>query len=115
MIRLEKRRGVTLIELVVSIALIGIIAVSTLTIFDTGLSNIFRAGSRTKAVTEANHDVTNSVLPVIEDAEVDIQLPILGGGTKDYTIIGDVIKGLGSEPTLRQSDLDVEIIEFKPQ
>jgi len=112
---MTKRKGVTLIELVVSLALIGIIAVSTLTIFDTGLSNIFRAGSRTKAVAEANHDVTSSVLSVIEDAEVDIKLPVLGGVTKDYKIVGDVVKGVGIEPTLGQSDLEVEIIEFKPQ
>lgn len=109
------RKGVTLIEVVVSLALIGIIAVSMLTIFDTGLMNIYRAGSRTKSVTEANYNVQNSSVLVTADAKVELVLPDLVDTSITYEITGNVVEGLGSEPTLRQGVLEVEIIEFMPQ
>ncbi len=44
---MKKRNGLTLIEVVVSIAIIGIISISVLNIFNTGLKNILIAGKRT--------------------------------------------------------------------
>lgn len=53
------RKGITLIEIVISIALVGIILVSMLSIFDTGLFNIIRAGDRTSIVVGVSSQVDN--------------------------------------------------------
>jgi len=53
------RKGITLIEIVISIALVGIILVSMLSIFDTGLFNIKRAGDRTSIVVGVSSQVDN--------------------------------------------------------
>lgn len=53
------RKGITLIEIIISIALVGVILVSMLSIFDTGLFNIKRAGDRTSIVVEVKSQVDN--------------------------------------------------------
>ena len=53
------KKGITLIEIVISIALVGIILVSMLSIFDTGLFNIIRAGDRTSIVVGVSSQVDN--------------------------------------------------------
>lgn len=111
---MRSRKGFTLIELVVTLALIGIIAISTLTIFDTGLRNIVRSGARTIAVTEASHGVINSSVLIEDDISVVIELPDLVDTIKTYNIEGSTVKGIGSSPSMNDSDVEVEIIVFKP-
>lgn len=56
----RKKNGLTLIELIVSMAIISVITVSMLNIFGTGLLNISRAGNRTvNTETASNHFITN--------------------------------------------------------
>jgi prepilin-type N-terminal cleavage/methylation domain-containing protein len=47
------QRGITLIEVIVSMAILSIIAVSLLGIFSSGISSIFSMGRKTKAMAEA--------------------------------------------------------------
>lgn len=46
----KRKKGFTLIELIVSIAILGIMAVAFLTMFFNGYTNIISAGNRTRAV-----------------------------------------------------------------
>ena len=55
-------KGLTLIEIVVSMAIISIIAVSMLNIFGTGFSNIFRFGRNSKDYYEAAGELEISTL-----------------------------------------------------
>lgn len=47
---MKNNRGLTLIEVIVSLAIIGIMSIAVLTIFNTGLKNIVSAGDRTEEV-----------------------------------------------------------------
>lgn len=47
------RKGLTLIEVVISIAILGIIAVSFLSMFSQGYINIFTMGNKSKALVKA--------------------------------------------------------------
>jgi prepilin-type N-terminal cleavage/methylation domain-containing protein len=83
---MKKRIGLTLIEVIVSIAIIGIIAMSSLTIFDSGLRNIARAGSRTETVLEVKDGIDSLIL-----TKDDLIQPV-GGPTlsisDSYIVVG---------------------------
>jgi prepilin-type N-terminal cleavage/methylation domain-containing protein len=88
---MKNRKGLTLIEIIVSIAILGIVAISTLTIFDMGLKNIVRAGVRTENVYDAEDDL--EIAPqIVTYEELTVVLPTPDG---DQTIIveGSHVKG----------------------
>lgn len=58
---MKNYKGLTLIEVILSIAIIGIISISLLPIFNIGLKNIVNAGSRTKNVYEAQTSINNFI------------------------------------------------------
>ena len=64
------RRGFTLIELIVSIAIIGMIAVALLPAFNLSIMNIVRAGNRTRSVTVAEENITLVENPIPFQYEV---------------------------------------------
>ena len=76
-----KRKGLTLIELVISIAILGLISVTILNIFNSGLMNIIRAGDITELTSNAISDVDKKILTSVvgednvSENEIDISLP----------------------------------------
>lgn len=58
---MKDRRGFTLIELIITIAILGILVVAVFSMFDTGIINIVRAGDRTDAVLENQTDVNAEI------------------------------------------------------
>jgi prepilin-type N-terminal cleavage/methylation domain-containing protein len=50
---LNQNKGLTLIEIIVAIAILGIILVPLIGMFTNGFTNIFTMGNKTRAVTEA--------------------------------------------------------------
>ena len=106
------RKGFTIIELVLSIGIIGIIAVSFLSIFGTGFSNIVRAGVRTKAVNTAESEFHDNP-EIINEDDIDIELPIVGGTVK-HTISGSYAKGVINVNNGKPTKFEVEIQAFVP-
>lgn len=51
------RKGLTLIEVIISIAILGIIAISFLSMFSNGYINIFTMGNKSKAVVKAQSTI----------------------------------------------------------
>lgn len=74
---MRKRKGITLIELIISIAILGIISVVILGIFDQGLSNILRAGRRTETVLSAKEELDLNIgdNDIGIDTDVEVTLP----------------------------------------
>lgn len=96
---MKKRKGLTLIEVVVSIALLGMIAVVFLTIFNTGNKNIIKSGDRTKDVLKIQENVDTQIksyedlkLEGVKVEEKDIEVKIDGIDAK--TIKGKLITGI---------------------
>lgn len=87
---MRKRKGITLIELIISVAILGIISVGILGIFDQSLINILRAGKRTEIVLSAKEeldvDLSNNGLGI--DTDIEVTLP----GNNTVTITGKVIE-----------------------
>ena len=88
---MKDRKGFTLIEVIISIAILGIVAVSTLTIFDLGLRNIVRAGVRTQTVYDAEDNL--EIAPqIVTYEELTVVLPTLDGD-ESIVVEGSHVKG----------------------
>jgi len=110
----RKRRnnnGFTLVEVILSLAIIAIIAVSMLSLFGTGLLNITRAGNRT-----ANTEIaTNNFITNPEPISNEIILTIdLGENLADkIEVRGRIGKGTGTVPG-SYGNIEVDIESFIP-
>lgn len=102
------RKGFTLIELVVSLAIIGIIAVAMLNVFDTGLLNIVRSGSRTTNLSSASEILTTS--PVADSVDITLDIDL---GVDNVSVIGKMGKGIGTLPG-SYGNVEVKIEAFVP-
>jgi prepilin-type N-terminal cleavage/methylation domain-containing protein len=71
----KTKKGMTLVEIIISIALLGILTVSILTVFSTSFAWIYNYGRKSKAVMEAN-EITemlyNSLRQTSYDTRVDL-------------------------------------------
>lgn len=105
------RKGFTLVEIIITLALIGIISVFILTVFDTGLINIVRAGLRTEAVNMAENKFLNEGLSVGEIIDVNLTLPT-PEGDKNFIIKGHNTKGRILLNEGKRTKVEVEIQAF---
>lgn len=101
---MRKRRGVTLIEIIVSLAIIGIMGISFLNIFDMGLVNITRAGNRTEELLEVKNIVDIEILDNTKGEAKQATVLLPGGYTS--IVDGRLINGVDSE------SLSIEINTF---
>lgn len=65
---MRNQRGMTLIELIIAIAILGIISVTFLNMFGSGYTHIFRAGNRTKTIAELQAIIDKSHTQEFVDA-----------------------------------------------
>lgn len=74
---MKKRKGLTLLEVVISMALIGMVAVVFLSIFTTGNSNIFKAGKRTTQILSAQEKIDSKIKTNSDEGieEVEVNIP----------------------------------------
>lgn len=105
---MKRKNGFTLIELIISIAILGLISVTFLSIFNMGLINISRAGNRTSAVEEAEKNI--STPSEINDFNITVKLPDKADGI-DVIVKGRVYE---SKVNILNSDDFVDIIRYIP-
>lgn len=113
-----KNKGFTLIEVIVSLAIIGIIAVGMLTIFNTGLVNIVSAGERASATNLAELNLYEDEAELNSNS-ISINLPT---GMKDETsasetfevvVNGSLNKGTHTSTIFNRS-VKVDIYKYFP-
>ena len=101
---LKNKKGFTLIEVIVALAIIGIIAVGLLSLFTSGLVWIHSAGDKGVAYSEAQLDV-ESRLATEEAEETLSELVINFDGAEDVKVPGGVV-GTYQEHQKRSSNLE---------
>lgn len=108
---MKKRKGLTLVELIISLAIIGMIAVSMLHIFGTGLLNIIRAGNRTVNTETATNNFITNPYPVSDEIILTINLGV--SSTDNVEVRGRMGKGSGTLPG-SYGNVEVDIKSFVP-
>lgn len=53
LINIHRKKGMTLLEVIIAVAILGIISIVFLSVFANGFTTIFKMGNKTKAVAEA--------------------------------------------------------------
>lgn len=106
------KRGFTLVELILSIAIIGIIAVTLLPILNVGLKNIVFSGNRTKAVSVASDNMYND--SVLTSFSVKVKLPSLTESNKDVMVNVDGNKVTGTADIQGVEMRNVEFFIYRP-
>ncbi|MDR7871214.1 MAG: type II secretion system protein [Tissierellaceae bacterium] len=104
---MKNRKGLTLIEVIVSMAIVGVIAVVILSIFSSGTKNIARAGHRTTNIYDANRIIDELIIKsenpytdwdaieseneniVVNNMEYNVILPGIG---EDIKVSGKLLK-----------------------
>ena len=102
--------GFTLIELIVSLAIMGLIVVTILPIINTGLSNIIYSGNRTEAVSLANDDIFNNTEK--ENFSIVVKLPDKVSDDIDVIVEGNIITGTSN--ISGRSDSKFELYIYRP-
>lgn len=106
---MKNKRGFTLIEVILSIAILGMIAIFVVTIFGSSLKNISGSGKRTEEVFELESKI-NEEISNEDDGDISIEVNIPGVGEKKI-IEGKMIT-TSSKPSEDQHN--IEITTFIP-
>lgn len=94
---LAHKKGLTLIEVILSIAILGIIAIVFLTVFTTGVKGVFEAGRWSEAEYETQHAMENELadvpsnVPNVQVAEYGSTNISITFGTTTITVHGKTI------------------------
>jgi len=107
--KMKDNKGVTLVELILAIAILGMVAVSILPMFSSGFTHIARAGQRTE-VTFINHreieKELNSNNQNLSGDSIEIEF---------YDSTEIEAKGSQKEEVQSISGVEVELYFFHPQ
>lgn len=110
---MKKRKGVTLIEIIISLAIIGIIVIVILNMFNFSIANIFRSGIRTKSIAEVRDEIDEKISEIQGTTDgvetIDIIIPGVGNKTVKGTMI--TISGEDEEGN---NEFNLEITTFVP-
>lgn len=110
-ITIKDEKGFTLVELIVSFAIIAIIATTMLNLFGAGLLNITKAGTRTANTETATNNFLTNPEVISEEKTLSINLGI---NTEDNVEVkGRMGKGTGTLPG-SYGNVEVEIEAFVP-
>lgn len=116
---MKNKKGFTLIELIVSIAIVGLLAVILTSVFSNSFINIVRAGKRAGAVSDAEKVLSGDNPTVIEDRTVKVSLPIIDENgdeiVKDIDVKVNIVEGTATDDTLIRGILEVKLIKYNSE
>ena len=107
---MKKNDGFTLIEVIISVAIIGILSMSFMSVFNTSIVNIVRAGNRTIGVDLAEAEMLENGVVIGESVEIEV---ILTDGIKQK-ITGSTRKGTINVNKGMLGQVEVSIETFVP-
>ncbi len=97
--KLNNQKGLTLIEIILALAILGLLAITFLTMFSSGYRSIIKAGNKTVAAYDAQQSMTNTIIQA-DDLDPDEYV--------EETIIFDFNGG----PTI---ELDIRLLDVSEE
>lgn len=111
-VHMKKEKGMTLVEIIVSLALLGILSIAFINAFTMGFTRIIHAGHRTDAVGQAQASFYAN--PQIEKNEIiSITLPV-PSGTTPISVDGSFVKGIVTLNAGTSQEVSVEVLTYMP-
>lgn len=109
-----KNKGFTLIEIILALAIIGIISIPVFTTFNSALSNVVKAGNRTQAIEEAKYklEMEPDETPIPGGINVSIEME-----SDSPKVVSVNVNEVVGEYTINQGtkrELKVEILSYIP-
>lgn len=113
---MRNEKGFTLIELIISIALFGLIAVMLTSIFSNSLFNIVRAGKRTEVVSDAEKILLGNNPTVLEERTVIVKLPVIDdhniASVKDIEVPVSFVEGTAIDDSFTSNIIVVTLMKY---
>lgn len=82
----NKKSGFTLVEVIISIFLLGVIIIAVMPLFTQGIFVLFSAGSKTKAVDDASTDLVSDLKATVSTTNSSITFEDKDDDTNNKTI-----------------------------
>ncbi len=101
------RKGMTLIELIIAMAILSIIVIAFLNMFTVGFTGIINASKHTEVGYEAQKDMENSILTDPSTGIISIEIEFSGGTTIES--IGKVL-----EEEVNNGNQNINVKTFVP-
>ena len=103
---MKNNKGLTLIEIVITIAITSIMAIAVLTMFNISITNIFKSGNKTERVLRIKEEVDEEIINNKEKTTNTDKVKVtIDGIIKDREVDGKIIE---------IKDSDIKITTFVP-
>ncbi|QEK12128.1 type II secretion system protein [Crassaminicella thermophila] len=112
---IRNKKGVTLVEIIVSIAILGIILTSITTLFSSTFTGVFSAGKKSKAIHKAQMEMEQYIATSIQTSNIKVK----NISTSNYKIVFSgnppiKISMRGKEIQYHNENNDVSLTLFVP-
>lgn len=104
--QLKDKKGFTLVEVIIAMAILGIITISIITVFSSSFSNIFSMGNRSKAIAVASQKL---------EVLYTIPISMRDSTTIKNTLLDDETIFVEGDETLLYQQSDKNLTRFKIQ
>lgn len=109
---MKHKKGMTLVEVIISLALLGILSIVFINAFTMGFTRIIYAGHRTNAVSQAQaFFYTNP--SILEKKDILVSLPTSSSNV-EITVSGSYATGNVSLNPGTSQEVNVEVLTFVP-
>lgn len=110
---MKRIKGMTLVEVIISLALLGILSIVFINAFTMSFTQIIRSGHRTDAVGKAQAFFYSSPAIVSTDSiQITLQLP--GATTKEVSVVGSYAMGTVILNSGTSNEVKVDVLTFVP-
>lgn len=113
---MKNNKGLTLIEIIITIAIISIMSIAILSIFNIGIMNISKSGERTKRVLKVKEKVDEEIIRNKEDTTNKDKVKVtIEEIIKDKEVYGNIIEVKDDDiKKSNEKSFNIKITTFVP-
>lgn len=109
---MKRKKGMTLVEVIISLALLGILSIVFINAFTMGFTKIIYAGHRTNAVGQAQAFFYENPT-ILEKKDIIVSLPT-SSANAEITVTGSYATGNVTLNSGTSQEIKIEVLTFVP-